>query len=174
VTTRESSLTKLNFLYYEVTNLWKSFCELHNLLLEKTFDEYSLLLSSDVDALEPKIEEKKQLIAEIATAEKRRQELIKEVRPLALEVFGLDVIGVSDLLEVMRNIPQEVELRHLERFNLLLIDIIGKIQQQNKRTQVFINKAIHSLQTIREDALGTSRFKTYNSRGAAHTAPPTR
>ena len=43
---------KLQVLYFKVTDIWKRFCEEHTLLLDKTFEEYSLLLASNVDAIE--------------------------------------------------------------------------------------------------------------------------
>jgi flagellar biosynthesis/type III secretory pathway chaperone len=57
--------------------------------------------------------------------------------------------------------------QHLYRFNALLIDVIEKIQTQNKKNQVFLNKAINSLKEIREEALGVKNYNTYNKKGVS-------
>jgi hypothetical protein len=50
---------KLATLYFEVTNLWKEFCEEHNELFNLTCDEYSLLMQSNLELLDDKLIEKK-------------------------------------------------------------------------------------------------------------------
>ena len=67
----------------------------------------------------------------------------------------------------MNQYPVELKEKHLFRFNALLIDLIEKIQNQNKRNQLFINKALHSLKEIRQDVLGKKSYSTYTSRGSA-------
>lgn len=154
---------KLATLYFEVTNLWKSFCEEHNELFNLTCDEYSLLLRSELEDLELKLQEKNECIARITTLELVRKGLIAD----AAELFpDRKISGVSDLIEVMSQFEVESKQKHLFRFNALLIDIIEKIQAQNKRNQLFINKALHSLQQIRLEATGKKHFSTYSSKGS--------
>lgn len=155
---------KLASLYFEVTNLWKQFCEEHNELLTLTCDEYSLLLKSELDLLEEKIQEKNDCIRRIGVLELVRRDLINELSALNP---GTEVDSVSTLLEVMSQYEIESNQKHLFRFNALLIDIIEKIQAQNKRNQLFINKALHSLQQIRIEASGKKNFSTYSSKGSA-------
>ena len=155
---------KLATLYFEVTNLWKQLCEEHNELFNLTCDEYSLLLRSDLELLEEKIEEKNQCIQRIGALELVRRELIIE---LNAAVPDKDIDSVSALLSVMSEYEVESKQKHLFRFNALLIDIIEKIQAQNKRNQLFINKALHSLQQIRLEATGKKNFSTYSARGSA-------
>jgi flagellar biosynthesis/type III secretory pathway chaperone len=155
---------KLATLYFEVTNVWKQFCEEHNELFNLTCDEYSLLLRSELELLEEKIAEKNECIKRIGTLELVRRDLIKDLKNLYPEK-KLD--SVSDLLAVMSEYEIENNQKHLFRFNALLIDIIEKIQAQNKRNQLFINKALHSLQQIRLEASGKKNFSTYSSRGSA-------
>lgn len=158
---KEAKEQKLQILYFQVTDLWKDLCEAHNELLEKTFDEYALLLSSDVDGLEEKIREKQEIVKQIDILDQLRQEVI-----LKLTIDSdKEINSVSELLDFMNKFEEERERKHLRRFNALLIDIIEKIQAQNKKNQLFINKAIHSLQEIREDALGKKSYSTYNLKG---------
>ena len=154
---------KLAALYFEVTNLWKTFCEEHNELFNLTCDEYSLLLRSELEELELKLEEKNKCISRINILETIRKTLIAETAELFPDK---KIEGVSDLIEIMSKFEIESNQKHLFRFNALLIDIIEKIQAQNKRNQLFINKALHSLQQIRLEATGKKHFSTYSSKGS--------
>jgi len=155
---------KIAILYFEVTDLWKRFCEEHNELFNVTCDEYSLLLSSQLDLLEEKHIEKNEIIRRIGVLENVRRELILELNILFPEK---EIDSVSKLIEVMRAYEVEKNQKHLFRFNALLIDIIEKIQAQNKRNQLFINKALLSLKQIRIEATGKKNYSTYTSRGSA-------
>lgn len=155
---------KLAILYFEVTDLWKRFCEEHNLLFNVTCDEYSLLLSSQLDLLEEKLIEKNEIILRISVLENIRRDLIIELNSI---ISGDEIDSVSKLIEVMRAYEVEKKQKHLFRFNALLIDIIEKIQTQNKRNQLFINKALYSLKQIRIEATGRKNYSTYTSRGSA-------
>lgn len=157
---------KLAALYFEVTNLWKQFCEEHNELFNLTCDEYSLLLRSDLELLEEKIVEKNECINRIGMLELVRRDLINELSALYPDK---KIDSVSSLIEVMSQYEIESNQKHLFRFNALLIDIIEKIQAQNKRNQLFINKALHSLQQIRIEATGKKNFSTYSAKGSAVT-----
>lgn len=150
-------------LYFEVTTLWKQFCEEHNNLFNLTCDEYSLLLKSELEDLELKIAEKNECIKRIGTLELVRKELIKDLNKLLPDQ---KIENVSTLLEVLSNYEVESNQKHLFRFNALLLDIIEKIQSQNKRNQLFINKALHSLQQIRLEASGKRNFSTYSAKGS--------
>jgi flagellar biosynthesis/type III secretory pathway chaperone len=161
---------KLAPIYFEVTNLWKQFCEEHNELFNLTCDEYSLLLRSELDLLEEKIEEKNQCIQRIGALELIRRDLISDLSKLVPEQ---SVDSVSGLLAVMSEYEVESKQKHLFRFNALLIDIIEKIQAQNKRNQLFINKALHSLQQIRLEASGKKNFQTYSAKGSAISSTST-
>jgi len=155
---------KLAPLYFQMTDLWKQFCEEHNELFNLTCDEYSLLLQSDLDLLEEKIQEKNECIKRIGTLELIRRDLIKEVNAL---YPNKTIDSVSGLIEIMSQYEVESKQKHLFRFNALLLDIIEKIQAQNKRNQLFINKALHSLQQIRYEATGQKNFTSYSSKGSA-------
>lgn len=155
---------KLAILYFEVTDLWKRLCEEHNLLFNVTCDEYSLLLNSELDLLEEKLIEKNEIILKIGALETIRRELITELNAILPDK---EIDSVSKLIEVMRAYEVEKNQKHLFRFNALLIDIIEKIQAQNKRNQLFINKALLSLKQIRFEATGKKNYSTYSSKGSA-------
>ena len=155
---------KLAILYFEVTDLWKRLCEEHNVLFSVTCDEYSLLLNSQLDLLEEKLVEKNEVILRISALETIRREIIVELNGLVPEK---NIDSVSKLIEVMRSYEVEKNQKHLFRFNALLIDIIEKIQAQNKRNQLFINKALLSLKQIRIEATGKKNYSTYTSKGSA-------
>lgn len=158
---------KQEVLYFRVTDLWKRLCEEHTLLFDLTCDEYSLLLSSDLDGLEDKVAEKEVVIERIGKLDRVRQGLIDEVNALN----GASVKSVSDLIDYMNSTQIEKEQKHLFRFNALLIDIIEKIQAQNKKNQLFLNKAIHSLRDIRMGAMGKKNYTTYNAKGNSRPSP---
>lgn len=155
---------KLAILYFEVTDLWKRLCEEHNALFNVTCDEYSLLLRSELDLLEEKLIEKNEIILKISALETIRRELIND---LSSVLPDQQIDSVAKLIEVMRAYEVEKNQKHLFRFNALLIDIIEKIQAQNKRNQLFINKALLSLKQIRIEASGKKNFSTYSARGSA-------
>lgn len=150
--------------YFEVTDLWKRLCEEHVDLFNLTCDEYSLLLSSQLEELEEKLVEKNITIKRINQLEKVRRDLITDLNEF-LPDQAID--SVSSLLMIMNQYHVETKEKHLFRFNALLIDLIEKIQAQNKRNQLFINKALHSLKEIRQDVLGKKSYSTYSSRGSA-------
>ena len=152
--------------YFRVTDLWKKLCESHQRLLELTFDEYSLLLGSQIEELEEKLDEKNDLIAFIATLDYERKEAINDLNKDLKARGQKEITTVSDLITTMREYEATKDQHHLKRFNALLIDIIEKIQQQNKKNQLFINKALMSLREIREEAVGKKSYSTYNSKGA--------
>ena len=154
----------LTFYYFQVTELWKKFCEEHMELFNLTMDEYSFLLASDLENIEMKLEEKNATIQRIQHLESVRQELINELRDHFPE---LQIESVKSLVELMSNYKIEHNEKHLFRFNALLIDLIEKIQLQNKRNQLFINKALISLKEIRHEVMGLKKFSTYSARGAA-------
>ncbi len=164
---------KLHVIYFQVTDIWRRFCEEHTELLDKTFEEYSLLLRSDVEKLEDVLREKQEIIKRVNILEEARAESIKELNLYLKENKQKEVESVSELINVMQQFEEHNETRHLYRFNELLIDIIEKIQQQNKKNQVFLNKAINSLREIREEAMGVKSYSTYNKKGVS-TVRPTR
>ena len=52
---------QLKLYYFQATDIWKRFIDLHNSLYEKTCDEYQLLLDSKLDELEVAINDKEEI-----------------------------------------------------------------------------------------------------------------
>lgn len=154
----------LALLYFQVTDLWKQLCQEHNLLFNLTCDEYSLLLRSELDLLEDKIIEKQICIERITTLEAIRKDLILDLKDI---YPNKEINGVSELLEIMSEYEIENNQKHLRSFNSLLIDIIEKVQTQNKRNQLFINKALINLQQMKLEASGKKKFSTYSKKGSS-------
>ena len=154
--------TNKSILYFQITDVWKRHCELHSELFDLTCDEYSLLLKSDLDNLEKKIEEKNYILSVIRDNEIIRDEVVAKIKTSSNKK---EVTNIKDVISFFSDFEPEMKDKHLYRFNELLIDIIGKIQDQNKKNQIFINKAINSLRAIREDATGKQTVNTFNSQG---------
>ncbi|OUR92858.1 hypothetical protein A9Q84_20305 [Halobacteriovorax marinus] len=154
---------KKELFYFQITDLWKRLCESHSELFDLTCDEYSLLLGSEIDKLENKIIQKQELIAKIAILESIREELITDVN----KHLNAKISNVTELISFFQTYESSLNQKHLFSFNSLLIDIIEKIQAQNKNNQLFINKALGSLRSIREEVLGEKSYSTYTSKGNA-------
>lgn len=152
--------------YYRVVDLWRRFAQEHTVLLEYTFDEYACLLSSDIEALEKKITQKGEVIERINTLEELREKLIREVGDTLPVNEGTKVSNVPSLLKAMLKFEKDGStIDHLSKYNELLIDIIEKIQEQNKKNQMFINKAIFSLNEMTGQGVGKVTYSTYGSKG---------
>ena len=157
-----SDTEKLESFYHQAVDLWKGFCIEHTALLDATFDEYSLLLSSDIDSLEKKIDEKNKIIERIGLLEKKRQQLVDAVS----EIKGQKIESVSDLIEILKEYEkEEKDTEYLMKFTNLLVDIIKKIKEQNKKNQIFINKAVSSLNEMRNGIVGEKIYSTYSAKG---------
>ncbi len=159
----------LEMIYFRVTDLWQRLCEKHTTLLNLTFDEYALLLESDLEKLDTKTAEKDTINTEIAALERVRTQIIEELNQFLASKNMDPIESVSELIMVMDLYEKKNNQRHLFRFNNLLIDVIEKIQDQNKKNQLFINKALLSLKQIREEVMGNKNYSTYNKRGASTT-----
>lgn len=155
----------VNDYYFRVTDIWKRFCEEHTKLLDLTFEEYSHLLSSDVDELENVLERKAEVIDRIKYLEKARTQLITNLNELVSKEGSEPIKSVSQLINFMSNVDSEKEQNHLSKFNALLIDVIDKLKSQNKKNQLFLNKAISSLKNIKNEAYGIKSFSTYGPEG---------
>lgn len=139
---------------------WQEFCQLHSKLYELTCDEYSALLSSEVERLEETLEAKKDIINEIYELDSHRDQIIHDINE---ELSPKSPIKkIHDLILFFK--PYDTE-NYIEKYNALLVDIVGKIQDQNKTNQIYLNKAILSLQELRESFKGTPSYKTYNNMG---------
>lgn len=155
----------INKYYIEVVELWQKFCEEHSALYDLTCQEYSHLLLGEIDKIEELIQQKELVLDQIKILESIRLELINtinhhpDIRPES------PIRSVSELIEFFKKFEKNFEQNHLLRFNGLLIDIIEKIQFQNRKNQVFINKSIKSIREIKEGLLGKKDYSVYNAQG---------
>lgn len=150
--------TLKKILYNQACETWKRFCEVHNELYSITCEEYIYLLNSEMQKLEDAISQKEELIVEVNNLELKRSQLIKTVE----EKLGEEKITkASHLIQRFDDLNDNL----LEKYNLLLIEIIERIQEQNKKNKVFLNKAIHSLNQVKKDFSGESYVETYDKKG---------
>lgn len=158
--------------YFQITDLWKNLCEEHNKLFDLTCDEYSLLLGSEIDSLEIKIKKKQEVIQQIEKLENKRSKLITKLKEFCQSQGDSPpkIESISDVLNFFEVFEKRSEARHLFRFNKFLIDIIDKIQTQNKKNQLFINKTLKNLKDIREQAMGVKTYSTYNHKGGSNAS----
>ena len=167
---------KINFFYYQVTDIWKRFCEEHATLFNLTCDEYTHLLKTDMDRLEETIDKKSKTIDRISILDNLRSEIIDELNLFLAKsndtkkLYKLGRINnVSELLSLMESFETKLEEKYLSNFNNLLINIIEKIQAQNKKNHIFINKAVHSLNEMKGNVEGKKNYETYTKKGITTT-----
>lgn len=151
-------------LYYQRTlSVWEGFCQLHKDLYDLTCDEYLTLLESDIDKLESMLPVKEEIISKIGELEKERGELIDTLNSKSL--FELQIHRAGDLLTAFSPLDQQTGIPALKNLNSLLIDIIQKIQEQNKKNQQFLNKAMLSLREVKQGFSGKKTYTTYGADG---------
>lgn len=154
--------------YYQVLSVWEEFCSLHKELYDLTAEEYLTLLESDIDKLETMLPLKEELISKIVVVEKTRTELIQTLNEINL--FSFQIIKAGDLLTAFNEVDNENGLPALKNLNSLLIDIIHKIQDQNKKNQQFLNKAMLSIREVKQGFTGKKHYTTYGADGQARSA----
>ena len=153
--------------YLETTDIWKELCELHHKLFEVTCDEYSYLLANDIESIENQLLKKEEIIKQVGDLEKRRRNVIKKINTF----LGTNQINsIKDLIAFLEPDTTVLDQRYLFKFNQILIDIIEKIQLQNKKNQIYLNKALLSLREIREGISGVKNYQTYGKNGASRAS----
>jgi flagellar biosynthesis/type III secretory pathway chaperone len=151
-------------LYYQrAIGVWEGFCELHKELYDLTCDEYLTLLESDIEKLEKMLPLKEEIISRIGELEKERTELIDTLNSTAL--FTTKITRAGELLTAFSSLDQAAGIPALKNLNALLIDIIQKIQEQNKKNQMFLNKAMISLREVKQGFTGKKQYTTYGADG---------
>lgn len=151
---------QLQFKFRELVGMWEELCKCHNALYELAALEYDALLTSHIDNLEELIKKKEEVIETIYSIDSSRKLLIDEIAALT----GEETNHITDLYPILDKYKLD-PANTIQKYNNLLLDIILKIQEQNKKNQIFLNKAILSLQDLKDKFKGNKNFKTYNSRG---------
>lgn len=156
---------KLNLYYFQALDLWKHFCDTHNELYKLTCEEYQALLAGEVETVESLTNTKAELIDTIKGLDLIRSEIIANIN------LDLDqehkIENIRDLINFLSIVETPNTDSILKKANSLLIDIIEGIQKQNKKNQLFINKALISLRDIKDAALGQKQYQQYNSNGSS-------
>lgn len=153
--------------YQQILSVWEGFCQLHNELYELTCEEYLTLLESDIDKLESMLPIKEEIISKIGELEKERAELIDTLNRVA--IFSTKISRAGDLLAAFSEIDQATGIPALKNLNGLLVDIVHKIQDQNKKNQQFLNKAMLSLREVKQGFTGKKTYTTYGADGQTRT-----
>jgi flagellar biosynthesis/type III secretory pathway chaperone len=154
---------KLELEYDRVVSLWQKLCEYHTSLYEFTLEEYALLLESKIDELDELLVRKQEVIDQISVIDQARQSMITE-----LNQESNDIKNVTDLLNYFKELEAKKSDKYLSKFNSLLIEIIERVQDQNRKNQIFLNRAIGSLREIRLSFQGKKTLTTYNSQGTTN------
>lgn len=159
----DTRLDEKKLFYQTAVSVWEGFCHRHKELYDLTCEEYLTLLESDIDKLESMLPIKEEIIGRISELEKERADLIEKLNEIALFSFPINRAG--DLLKAFAELDQSAAIPALKNLNGLLIDIIGKIQDQNKKNQQFLNKAMLSLREVKQGFSGKKQYTTYGADG---------
>jgi flagellar biosynthesis/type III secretory pathway chaperone len=149
--------------YFSTSDLWNSLCELHAILFDLTCDEYSCLLENNLEELENVVIKKEEIVKKVQKLENERQKIIESINTILDEEFK--ITSASELLLFLEPVAKDMEQNHLMQFNRILIDIIEKIQNQNKKNQIFLNKAIDSIDKLRHEVSGKKSYNSYDHQG---------
>jgi flagellar biosynthesis/type III secretory pathway chaperone len=117
----------------------------------------------DIEKLEKMLPLKDEIVSKIGELEKDRSDLIDAINSAAL--FSTPILRAGDLLSCFSEIEQFSGISALKNMNSLLIDIIHKLQEQNKKNQLFLNKAMISMREVRQGFTGKKQFTTYGADG---------
>lgn len=151
-------------LYYQQTIVvWEGFCHLHKELYDLTCDEYLTLLASDIEKLESMLPIKEEIIGRIGELEIERANLIEKLNESKL--FSSPILKAGDLLAAFSELDQKSAIPALKNMNSLLLDIVQKLQDQNKKNQMFLNKAMLSLRDVKQGFTGKKTYTTYGADG---------
>lgn len=153
----------LRLYHQQAVEVWENFCRLHRDLFERTCDEYQALLSGELESLETLVALKEAIMAEINDWETRRANLIHEMNGSGH--LRHKIKNISDLLSALQRPESQLPIPALHNLNALLIDIITRTQEQNKRNQLFLNRALLNIRELKDGFTGKRTYTTYGSDG---------
>ena len=162
----DKQLLQFKLLANDFISVWTEFCQEHTSLYDITCEEYVHLLSSDIDKLEAVVELKNNKLNTISTLDIRRKDILDSIFSID---ESLKLKKVKDVVKCLKENNLLFEADQLSKLNLLLLDIIEKIQDQSKKNQLFLNKAIISLKDLKRSFTGKTNYMTYGSNGATRT-----
>jgi len=158
----------LRLYHTQVVEVWENFCRLHRDLFDLTCDEYQALLSGEIETLEVLVARKEAVMAEINAWEATRAALIEDMN--ARGASPEPITNVSGLLQALRVPEAQLPIPALTNLNSLLLDIITKTHAQNKRNQLFLNRALLNIRDLREGFSGKRTYTTYGANGMARAS----
>jgi flagellar biosynthesis/type III secretory pathway chaperone len=153
--------------YHQILTIWEGFCHRHKELYDLSCEEYLTLLASDIHKLETMIPIKEEIIAKIGELEIERTGVIEKLNNSG--IFPHPINSSSELVKSFAEIDEISGVPALSNLNALLIDIIEKIQEQNKKNQMFLNKAMLSIREIKQGFSGKKSYATYGADGLTRT-----
>lgn len=151
-------------LYLQFTDLWKLLCEMHNELFQITCDEYLALLNSNIDQVNKLLSIKENLMLKIDSLEQERLSLVNKV---ALQA-NVPIESLQKFKSVYDYLREELNLNDqnpLIKFHELMVDLVEKTQDQNKKNRFFLNKALNSIQQLRKELNGNIKINNYSRTG---------
>lgn len=151
----------LRLYHLQAVEVWENFCRLHRDLYERTCDEYHALLSGEVEAIEELVARKEAVMSEITAWESRRASLIEEMNRGLPPTSRIN--NVRGLLGTLAGAEETIPA--LGNLNNLLIDIINRTQEQNRKNQQFLNRAMLSLKELKDGFAGKKQYTTYGADG---------
>lgn len=163
----DANTQALRLYYQQVLTVWEAFCAYHKELYDLTCDEYLTLLASDIDKIELMLPLKEEIIAKIGELEKERTGLIESLNESGLLAKRIE--RAHDLLGAFAEIEEENGMPALRNLNSLLIEIIENLQDQNKKNQLFLNKAMISIRDLKQGFTGKKTYATYGADGLTRT-----
>lgn len=140
---------------------WKELCEGHARLFQHTVEEYSILLKNDIASLEKKLKEKVKTIKDISHIDKQRKLNISLIK-------NKDVIitNFNSFIKAIENSPYKELAEDIKSYNIILLELIKKIQEQNKKNQLFLKKAMIFINNLQNDFKGIKENETiYTKKG---------
>lgn len=158
----------LKIYHSRALEVWEQFCRLHHDLYELTCDEYQALLSGEIDQLEDLITRKQVIVDQVSHWEMIRSQLIEEMN--SSQYLDSTIKSASDLILVLKPVEAELTIAALQNLNDLLIDVISRIQAQNKKNQLFLHRAMQSLNEMKDGFSGKKQFTTYGANGMTRSA----
>lgn len=154
---------QIKIYYFRISDIWNRLCEEHSRLYDLSVQEYQVLLENDIDKLDDIVKEKDIHIQNISQLDSLRKEVLSEMNQKIPSDHKIE--NILGLIDFFSTYEKSLGNNYFSKFNQLLIQIIEKVKFQNKANQKFVNKAIISLENIKNETLGVKSYQTYTNRG---------
>jgi flagellar biosynthesis/type III secretory pathway chaperone len=149
--------------YLKFTKIWSSLCKLHAELLDLSYDEFQAIKKSELERIIEITSHKDEIVSKIDKVDKARKFLIQNFSETIPEVGIFE--KSHELIAFFKNNRVNEGIDHLDHFNNLLIEVIENLQDQNRKNQYFLNRAINSLEQLKADMTGSRKYNHYNAKG---------